>query len=116
VSAIILDSNVVIYAGERRQHEFRIESNFSLVNDMDGSSIAVEFDPYTVGSTGPCGITELAGLVPRIILRSFAYMDGSLDLVFSESLRLAVPSSADFEPWSYTFGSFLLHSPAGGFE
>ena len=53
VSAITLDSNVVILVGPRRDHEFRIENDITVKNHGDGSSFSVRYDPYN--RTDPVG-------------------------------------------------------------
>jgi len=46
ITAITLDSNVVIFAGDDRQHEFRIENDILVDQERVGPPFVVRYDPY----------------------------------------------------------------------
>src|SRR5260221_983634 len=89
VTAITRDTNVVIFAGQDREHDFRIETDVRLTNTETGDSILVRYKPATSAHSLQ-GITELAEIIGTEILHACAYVDGSLELVFSNSRTLRV--------------------------
>jgi hypothetical protein len=74
VTAIVLDSNVVLKAGDDRDHEFRIENDFSLSTE-DGDRI-VHYDPYGSESGHASNLDELATIIGRRVHHATAYANG----------------------------------------
>jgi len=114
VSAIVLDSNVVIYLGANRQHALRIESPFKL--RFGPAELEVIYGPYEAPAWTPSHLTELATLVAKRLLHASAYTNGELSLEFEadEVLNLVVDPNPVYEAWSYSYGGLLLHCPPGG--
>lgn len=114
MSAITFDSNVVIYAGSHREHEFRIGNSFTIENPALGR-VLVRYDPYD--KTGPVRehLTELSAIIPSTVIGARAYVDGHLELTFDEGSIITVLPRNDYEAWVYTFGNFILACPPGGF-
>jgi hypothetical protein len=115
VSAITLDSNVVIYAGKQREHEFRIENEFIVTNSLDGSHFVVKYDPFNRSNPVRKNLTELTAIVGAEIVHARAYVDGVLELILSEGASITVQPKDIYEAWTYTFGNFILACPPGGF-
>jgi Family of unknown function (DUF6188) len=116
VSAITLDSNVVILIGSRREHEFRIENDIVMENPGDGSSLWVSYDPYNRSDPTRQNLTALAGIIGRTVVRARAYIAGSLEIVLDDGTVLIVAPKETYEAWTYTFGNFILACPPGGFS
>jgi Family of unknown function (DUF6188) len=119
ITAITLDSNIVICAGAQRDHEFRIENDVRLRYERTNSVVVVRYQPYR--HEGPIreNLTELASILPETIRHARAYMTGRLELVLTGELFLSVdlfPPAKPFEPWNYTHGDFSLSCPPGGFQ
>jgi hypothetical protein len=114
VTAITLDSNVVISAGEHREYRFRIEQDFIL--SIDGSDLGVHFDAYVNRPTAPRHMNELAALVRCRIGLATAGTNGVLRLTFEgEPVRsITVRPHALYEAWTYTHGNYILACPPGG--
>jgi hypothetical protein len=115
VSAITLDSNVVIFIGLRREHEFRIENDITAENAGKGTRFVVRYDPYN--STDPVreNLTELAAIVTTTVVHAKAYLDGVLEIVLNEGTVLTVEAKDRYEAWTYSFGDYILSCPPGGF-
>jgi hypothetical protein len=119
ITAITLDSNIVVYAGKKRDHEFRIENDVLLRFGGTNSVVVVRYDPYRHDGPIRENLTEVASILPRTIRHARAYMTGRLELVLTGNLVLSVdrfPPDRPFEPWTYTHGDFILSCPPGGFE
>lgn len=114
VSAIVLDSNVVIYLGTKREHTLRIESPFTLL--LGPAELEVVYGPYEVPRWTPSHLTELAALVTKRVAHANAYTNGELSFEFESEgvLTLAVRPDPEYEAWSYSYGGLLLHCPPGG--
>lgn len=114
VTAIILDSNVVIKVGTNREHEFRIENDIRL--STNAGLLVVHYDPYRRQGHPPKNVTELAMVVGAHLGAAAAFVDGRLELRFSHSVirELTVEPNEKYEAWTYTFGSYILNSPPGG--
>ncbi|MCL5048807.1 MAG: DUF6188 family protein [Firmicutes bacterium] len=116
IMAITLDSDVVIYAGRDRQHEFRIGNSFSIENEQQGTSLEVRFDPYNRNEPIRENLTELAVIIDSMIIGARAYVSGVLELSFDDGLLIVVQPLDRYEAWCYTFGNFILACPPGGFH
>jgi hypothetical protein len=116
VSAITLDSNVVILVGSRREHEFRIENDIAMGNPADGSSLWVSYDPYSRSGPTRQNLTALGGIIGRTVVHARAYVTGSLEIVLDDGTVLTVAPKEMYEAWTYTFGNFILACPPGGFS
>ncbi len=116
VTAITLDSNIVIFAGKRREYEFRIEQD--LVLTIGDAELLVHFKPYEEQYEPPRHIDELVALVRNRIRRASTGADGTLHLTFEgEPVRsIKVPQHQRYEAWTYTHGSYILACPPGGFR
>jgi hypothetical protein len=112
VTAIALDSNVVIFAGANRDHEFRIENDIRL--SSSSSEVLVHFSPYDEPRGRPAHITELAALVTLRIAHARAYLSGVLELVFEDGTVATVEPKSRTEAWTYTHGTRVLACPPGG--
>ena len=110
VSAMTLDSNVVLLVGQRREHEFRIE------NHGNGSSFSVSYDPYNRADPIRENLTELAAIIGRTVVHAKAYVTGTLEIVLDDGTVLTVAPKDKYEAWTYTFGNFILSCPPGGFD
>jgi hypothetical protein len=115
VSAITLDSNVVILIGARREHEFRIENDIAMENPGDESSRWVSYDPYNRSGPTRQNLTALGGIIGRTVVHAKAYITGSLEIVLDDGTVLTVAPKETYEAWTYTFGNFILACPPGGF-
>ena len=115
VSAITLDSDIVIHAGERREHEFRIENEIILENDARNYRLVVRYNPFDRSHPVREKLTELSAIIGTTVFHARAYMDGTLELVLSDGSVLTVMPEERFEAWTYTFGNYILASPPGGF-
>lgn len=115
VRAITLDSNVVIYAGEHRQHEFRIENEFTVENSDTGSHFLVKYDPYNKGNPVRENLTELTTIIESKVLHARAYVNGVLELVLSSGAVITVEPLDKYEAWTYAFENYILNCPPGGF-
>jgi Family of unknown function (DUF6188) len=115
VSAITLDSNVVIHVGARREHEFRIENDFTVRDTNDGSEFVVRYDPYNRSRPVRENLTELSAIVATTVAHARAYVTGDLELMLSDQLIVTVKKKDKYEAWTYTFGNYVLACPPGGF-
>jgi hypothetical protein len=115
VTAITLDSNVVIFVGQHREHEFRIENDIILTNYRNGPAIVVGYDPYSHGDPVREHLTELSSVVNTKLLHAKAFMEGILELNFDNGVVLSVQPLGKYEAWTYTFGNYILSCPPGGF-
>ena len=116
VSAITLDSNVVILVGPGREHEFRIENEFTLENRDTKTRISVRYDPYSASDPVRENLTELSAIVNTRVLHARAYLDGNLELSFDDGSVITVNEMEHYEAWTYTFGNYILACPPGGFR
>jgi len=114
VSAITLDSNVVIFAGASREHSFRIGNTFT-VEARSGDHFVVRYDPYNRSIPVRENLTELAEIIPSTIIGARPYIDGRLQLNFDNGLMISVLALNEYEAWAYTFGNYILACPPGGF-
>jgi Family of unknown function (DUF6188) len=116
VSAITLDSNVVIFLGPRREHEFRIENDILVDNASNGSNYVVKYDPYNRSDPVRQGLTELSSIVATRVVHAKAYVDGILEITLNDGTVLTVHPKEKYEAWTYTFGNYILACPPGGFH
>ena len=114
ITAITLDSDVVIFAGEHRDYEFRIEQGFE-VTPPDGESFNVQFEPYGAHPLVPRGMDGLACIIATTIIEAVAYMDGTLELLLSDGTKLVVGADPKYEAWTYAHGNYILPCTPGGF-
>jgi len=114
VTAITLDSNVVIFAGEGREYQFRIEQDFVL--SIDEAELTVHFAAYKNPPNGPRHMDELAALVRRRISHATTGTDGALHLSFEgrPARTITVPPHDRYEAWTYVHGNYILSCPPGG--
>jgi hypothetical protein len=114
VTAITLDSNVVIFAGDHREYQFRIEQDFIL--SVDGSDLRVRFDAYENRPSTPRHMNELAALVRCRIGLATAGTNGVLRLTFEgeHARSITVLPHDRYEAWTYTHGNYILPCPPGG--
>jgi hypothetical protein len=116
ITAITLDSNVVILMGSRRDHEFRIENDISVGSRDGGSSFSVSYDPYNRSHPSRQNLTELAAIIGGTVVHAKAYVTGVLEIVLDDGTVLTVAPKEKHEAWTYTFGNFILACPPGGFS
>jgi hypothetical protein len=116
VSAVTLDSNVVLLVGERREHEFRIENDITVENHGSGSSFSVRYDPYNRAAPIRENLTEFAAIIGRTVVHAKAYVTGTLEIALNDGTVLTVAPKDMYEAWTYTFGNFILSCPPGGFD
>lgn len=116
ITAITLDSNVVIYAGSGREHEFRIENSFVVANGSRQELYTVRYEPYNRNIPIRENLTELSVVVTSTILGARAYVSGVLELDLDNDLLIRVEPMERYEAWTYTFGTFILACPPGGFS
>lgn len=116
VTALVLDSNIVLLAGRNREHEFRIENDITVEDRTYGTRYVVRFDPYN--RTDPVfeHLTELAAIIAARILHARVFMSGVLELILSNGMTLAVEPKQKYEAWTYTLGNEILNCPPGGFR
>jgi hypothetical protein len=114
VSAITLDSNIVLFAGHERQYQFRIETDLTL--SIAGTSVIVHYAAYAGTANVPRNIDALAALVRSRILRAEAASNGLLTLTFDgpEARAITVKPDGRFEAWTYSHGEYVLSCPPGG--
>jgi hypothetical protein len=114
ITAIVLDSNVVLKVGDDREHEFRIENDITV--STDNEDVVVHYDPYSHERTSPRHITELASIVGARLSHASAYNDGTLVLVVDHEHvhSMTVEPKARYEAWTYTYGNYILSCPPGG--
>jgi hypothetical protein len=112
----VLDSNVVLKAGEGRDHEFRIESD--LILSSDAGELVVHFAPYEHEPKPATHLNELAEIVNCRLSHACVYTDGVLRLVLEhEGGRmhvLTVEPDPRYEAWMYTHKNYILACRAGG--
>jgi hypothetical protein len=116
ISAITFDSNIVIYAGPNREHEFRIENEIALENRVLGTSFPVRYDPYNATHPVRENLTEFCSIVATTVVHANAYKSGILELSLNDESVIVVRPKDMYEAWTYTFGSFILACPPGGFS
>jgi len=120
ITAILLDSDVVIYAGtfpnNTRDHEFRIGADILLSSKSEHSLVLVQYEPYGKSGFLSEHITELSKIVGQTVTHARPYNSGELELVLENGTTTRVMPLEQFESWSYTFGNTLLTCPPGGFE
>lgn len=116
VAAITLDSDVVIYAGSHREHEFRIENSFSVENAWGEESFDVRYEPYNRDDPVRQNLTELTAIIASTIIGARAYVSGVLELTLDNGFVITVPPMQRYEAWTYTFGNSILACPPGGFS
>jgi hypothetical protein len=116
VTAVTLDSNVVLLAGPDREHKFRIEDDIVLRRAGESRGRVVRYEPYR--RVGPVreNLTDLASIVTQTIVHARAYMNGALELVMSNDDVLSVGPAEQYEAWTYVYGTFILPSGVGGFH
>ena len=115
ITAITLDSNVVVYAGSSRDHEFRIENVFT-IDDPGGTDLTVRYDPYNRANPVRENLTELTTIIDSIVTSGRAYVDGVLELILGDGRTIRVEPNPTYEAWTYTVGNFILACPPGGFS
>jgi hypothetical protein len=116
VSAITLDSNIVILMGSRRDHEFRIENDITIQNHATGSLLSVRYDPYNRTEPVREHLTELAAIIAKTVVHARAYVTGILEIALNHGTFLTVAPKERYEAWTYRFGDFILSCPPGGFS
>jgi hypothetical protein len=116
ITAIVLDTDVVVLLGRNREHELRIESDMRLTLH-DGRDVIVHYDPLPLDSLLPFHISMLASIAYRTPREVLAFVDGALALEFADGPveRLVVEPDPSYEAWTYTNGSYILSCPPGGF-
>jgi len=114
VTAIVLDSAVVLKVGDNREHEFRIETDFRI--SLASEDLKVHFNPYGHDSAPPCHLSKLATIVGHSLDDASAFTDGVLVLSFDDGpvRSLRVEPLDRYEAWTYTFGNYILSCPPGG--
>lgn len=115
VSAITLDSNVVIHVGANREHEFRIENEFTVTNKAEASHFWVRYDPYNASRPVRENLTELAAIVAARVTHARASASGVLELSLNDESIIRVEPKDKYEAWMYTCGDYILACPPGGF-
>ena len=116
VTAITLDSDIVILLGMNREHEFRIANEVIMRRGASQPSLVVQFDPYNQKRAIRQNLTELSEIIDQIVLHARPYLDGTLEVELESDLRLRVLPLARYEAWTYTFGNYILACPPGGFS
>lgn len=115
ITAITLDSNVVIYVGKNREYQFRIENEFTVANSNTDSGFVVRFDPYNRVKPVHENVTELARIIGSTVLSAKTQLSGELRLSLSNGDDLTVEPEQKIEAWSFSFGNYILVCPPGGF-
>jgi len=115
VTAITLDSAIVILVGANREHVFRIENEFTMETHNSGSRFRVRYEPYSLDGVRE-NLTEFSTIVATTVLHARAYIDGVLELRLDDGVVITVRPRDDYEAWMYTFGNYILACPPGGFS
>ena len=116
VSAITLDSDIVILVGMNREHEFRIANEIEMKKGMSQPPLVVQFDPYNQTRAIRQNLTELSKIIDQTVLHARPFLDGTLEIELEVNLRLRVLPLDRYEAWTYTFGNYILACPPGGFS
>jgi hypothetical protein len=115
ISAITLDSNIVIFVGEHRQHELRLENDIIVQDRYSDCSFIVRYDPYNRTKPVRENLTELAAIIDHRVEHARAYVSGVLELEISGRLTIKVEPMDRYDAWMYTYGNYILACPPGGF-
>jgi hypothetical protein len=112
VVEIKLYGGIELVFGDTRDSVLQIESDLEIVRG--GRGITVHFAPATDEEI--CGLDDLAAVFRRTVIAAVATADGSLTLVFSNSLGLRVEHDDNYEAWklSRRSGGTLVSLPGGG--
>ncbi len=116
VTAITMDSNIVIFAGDHREHEIRIEADIEFDSPATPEALVVRYDPYNRQAPIREHLTELASIVSRRVVHAYPYSSGVLKLELDDGTTLTVEPLDRYEAWMYTFGNYILACPPGGFD
>jgi hypothetical protein len=115
ISAVTLDTDVVISLGDDRQHELRIGNRLSVGNVRTGSTVVVRYDPYCAVRPLWHNLTELGALISGEVVHARADHLGRLEVVLRNDLLVTVDPANHLGEWVYSYGSFVLACPPGGF-
>ena len=115
ISAVTLDTDVVLSLGEDRQHELRIGNRLSVLDTRTGSTTVVRYDPYGAGRPLWCNLTRLGALIDQDVVHATADALGRLEIVLGRNLVVSVDPGNHLGEWVYSYGSFVLACPPGGF-
>jgi hypothetical protein len=120
ITALVLDSNVVIFAGyfpdNTRDHEIRIENEIQLEINKLSSSLVVRYEPFHESGFLSENITELSKIVGLKVLHALPFSNGVLELMLEDDYKIRVMPLDKYEAWTYVFGKKLLSCPPGGFR
>lgn len=119
ITAVLLDSDVVIYAGtfpnNTREHEFRIGADILLSFESDSETLLIQYEPFAKNGFVSEHITELSKIVGQTVVHARPFKSGVLELVLESEAVVRVMPLDRFESWTYTFRDMLLVCPPGGF-
>ncbi len=115
ISAVTLDTDVVLCLGDDRQHELRIGNRLSALDSRTGSTTVVRYDPYGAERPLWCNLTRLGALIDREVVHARTDALGRLEIVLRRGLVVTVDPGNHLGEWVYSYGSFVLACPPGGF-
>jgi hypothetical protein len=109
---IKLYGGIELVFGETRDSVLQIESDFEIVRGDRNTT--VHFSPARDEESS--GLDDLAAIFRKTVIAAAATADGSLTLVFSNSLRLLVDHDDNYEAWKLTrrSGGTIVSLPGGG--
>ncbi len=115
LDAVAFDICPVLYFGRNREHEFRIEQDFTVEIAGKSSKVSIGLAPggeHTLSH----GANELVTFIHAKVSEAFANDDGSLHIVFGDIGKIDVPHHPQVEAWTYGSpdGRILVSLPGGG--
>jgi hypothetical protein len=114
VSAIVLDSDVVLVFGDSRRHRLRVEAPLDVRVAFGHASIAVKFDPYSPHETKSSGLDVLATVIGKKVTRCEVGNSGDLTIEFDDGVLLHVGVNEKTESWTFDGDDGIVVSLAGG--
>jgi Family of unknown function (DUF6188) len=114
VSAITLDSNVVVLFGDERGQRLRIEAPLEINYLHDQKSIDVHFDPYGSQGSELSGLDALGDLIGKTVTRCDIGSDGDLCIEVNGEILLHVGINETYESWNFDSDDGFVISLAGG--
>jgi Family of unknown function (DUF6188) len=115
LTALTLDSNVVIFFGIEREYKLRIlEEKFEIsLNDAE-ENLVVHFAAWSTPSDDVSGITELSSLINKVVVSAEISAVGMLSIIFEDHSTLRVKPGGIDEAYTLVGDGQILVCNANG--
>lgn len=120
ITAITLDSNIVIFAGHgarnSRDYELRIETDIQFRSITMAKSITIRYEPYSNRVRKTLNLGRLTDTITKRVTHARAFMSGVLELQLDQDIELTIMPLTYREAWTFSHSDYILSCPPGGFE